>query len=149
MKQPDTSTRYFLVDSRALPDVFLRVAHARELLDTGEVATVAEAAARAGLSRSAYYKYRDVVMPFRDLHRGRIVTFQLLLRDRTGVLSSILTLFAELQANILTINQSIPTNGAAPVTISADTAGMTVSTEELLQRVREADGVLKAAVLAA
>jgi len=53
---------------------------------------------------------------------GRILTFQFLLRDMTGLLSSILTIFAQFGANILTINQAIPTNGCASVTISATCA---------------------------
>ena len=140
--------KYYLVESSALPEVFIRVTQARELLDTGRAQTVAEAAAMAGISRSAYYKYKDSVLPFRDLGRGRIVTFQLLLRDVTGTLSTVLAEFSRSGANILTINQSIPSNGTAPVTITADTAGLSITTETLLARVSSLDGILKAAVLA-
>ncbi len=141
-------SRYFIVDGDALPEVFVRVTEARELLDTGEVQTVAEAAARVGISRSAYYKYKDAVKPFQDIGRGRIVTFQLMLRHHLGVLSAVLGLFAGTGANILTINQGIPTNGTAPVTVTADTADMDVSTEELLGRLVALEGVISAAVAA-
>ena len=140
--------KYYLVDGNALPEVFIRVTEAKKLLESGQVQTVAEAAERAGISRSAYYKYRDAVAPFRELGRGRIITFQLLLQDRMGVLSEVLTLFSQTGANILTINQSIPTNGTAPVTITADTANMDGSTEDLLELVTAADGIVKAAVVA-
>ena len=141
-------TKYYIVDGDALPEVFIRVTEARELLDTGEVQTVAEAAARVGISRSAYYKYKDAVMPFQDIGRGRIVTFQLMLRHHLGVLSAVLGLFAGTGANILTINQGIPTNGTAPVTITADTADMAISTEDLLGRLGGLEGVIHAAVAA-
>ena len=95
---------------------------------------VEEAAARVGISPSAYYKYRDAVTPFQDLGRGRIVTFQLMLRHHLGVLSAVLGLFAGTGANILTINQSLPVNGTAAVTISAETAGMSESMETLMTR---------------
>lgn len=140
--------KYYLVSGDALPEVFIRVTEARELLDTGEVQTVAEAAARVGISRSAYYKYKDSVMPFQDLGRGRIVTFQIMLKHHLGVLSEVLGLFAGTGANILTINQGIPTSGTAPVTITADTADMEITTEELLARTSAADGVISAAVVA-
>lgn len=141
-------SKYYLVDGDALPEVFIRVTEARELLDTGEVQTVAEAAARVGISRSAYYKYKDAVTPFQNVGRGRIVTFQIMLRHHMGVLSAVLGLFADTGANILTINQGIPTNGTAPVTITADAADMAISTEDLLTRLCADEGVISAAVVA-
>ncbi len=142
------SSRYYLVEGSALPEVFIRVTEARELLDTGQVKTVAEAADRVGISRSAYYKYKNAVMPFEDMDRGRILTFQIMLRHKMGILSEVLGLFANTGANILTINQGIPTNGAALVTISAEIAGMEIAPEVLLGKLAETDGVIKATVVA-
>ena len=115
---------------------------------SGEARTVAEATERVGLSRSAFYKYKDAVMPFREMRRGSIVTFHALLRDRKGVLSSLLAIFADTGANILTINQSIPTNGTALVTISATTENMPIGTDELITKARELEGVLRFDALA-
>ena len=144
----EKQSRYYLVDGDALPEVFIRVTEAKELLDTGAVQTVAEAAERVGISRSAYYKYKNAVMPFQDLGRGRIITFQIMLRHQHGVLSAVLGLFAGTGANILTINQGIPTSGTAPVTVTAETADMEITTEELLERISAVDGVIRAAVAA-
>ena len=119
--------KYYLVRADALPEVFLKVMEAKELLETNECRTVAEAAERVGLSRSAFYKYRDAISNFRDLTGGRIVTYHVLLQDRTGLLSALLTAFAEAGANILTINQSIPSDGAALVVISASGAETSMS----------------------
>ncbi len=141
-------TRYYLVSGDALPEVFIRVTQARELLDTGQAQTVAEAAERVGISRSAYYKYKNAIMPFQSVGAGRIVTFQIMLRHLMGVLSEVLSLCADTGANILTINQGIPTNGAAPVTVTADTADMEITTETLLSRLEETEGVISAAVVA-
>lgn len=141
-------TRYYLVSGDALPEVFIRVTQARELLDTGQAQTVAEAAERVGISRSAYYKYKNAVMPFQSVGAGRIVTFQIMLRHQMGVLSEVLGLFADTGANILTINQGIPTNGAAPVTVTADTADMEITTETLLSRLEGTEGVISATVVA-
>ncbi|MCC8356555.1 MAG: ACT domain-containing protein [Oscillospiraceae bacterium] len=141
-------TKYYLVSGDALPEVFIRVTQARELLDTGQAQTVAEAAERVGISRSAYYKYKNAVMPFQSVGAGRIITFQIMLRHQMGVLSEVLGLFADTGANILTINQGIPTNGAAPVTVTADTADMEITTETLLARLEGTEGVISAAVVA-
>lgn len=140
--------KYYIIESAALPDVFLKVAEAKRLLETGEVSTVNDATRRTGISRSAFYKYRDAILPFHNLMTGRIVTFHLMLHDEPGNLSSILTCFARWGANILTINQTIPTNGCALVTITAETAQMNMSLEELLRELNAMPGVVKAEVLA-
>ena len=140
--------KYYIIEAAALPDVFLKVAEAKRLLDTGEVSTVNEATKRTGISRSAFYKYRDAILPFHNLMTGRIVTFQLMLHDEPGILSAILACFARWDANILTINQTIPTNGCALVTVTAETAQMNISLEDLLRDLEATGGVVKAEVLA-
>ena len=140
--------KYYLVEAGVLPEVFIKVTEARELLETGEVRTVAEAVERVGISRSAFYKYKDSIMPFRDMRHGSIVTFNALLRDKKGVLSSLLTIFADSGANILTINQSIPNNGTAQLTISAITENMSISMDELLNAARTLYGVIRFDALA-
>ena len=97
--------KYYIVEASALPEVFLKVAEAKRLLSTGEAATVNEATKLTGISRSAFYKYRDAVLPFQNMMIGRIITFQLLLQDEKGVLSAILNLFAEVKANIELISR--------------------------------------------
>ena len=140
--------KYYIVEANALPDVFLKVAEAKRLLDTGEASTVNDATRRTGISRSAFYKYRDSIVPFHNLMIGRIITFHMMLHDEPGVLSAILSCFARWEANILTINQTIPTNGCASVTVTAETAQMNASLEDLLHALADTSGVLKAEVLA-
>ena len=118
------------------------------MLESGEATTVGEATKATGISRSAFYKYRDAMMPFQNLMAGRIITFQLTLKDRTGVLSGILSIFAYNGANILTINQNIPVSGCAIVTITAETGDMHCSVEDLLKRMSNMDGVVKAEIVA-
>lgn len=143
-----TMPKYYLVQADLLPEIFLKVMEAKELLQIGECATVGDAVARVGISRSAFYKYKDAIAPFQDLKHGRILTFQVLLRDQPGLLSSVLSVFASYGANILTINQSIPVSACATITISAETAGMSEGAETLLEHLRQTRGVLRAEVLA-
>ena len=58
--------KYYIVDAKALPEVFLKVAEAKRMLETGEASTVGEATRQAEVSRSAFYKYKDMVMPFNN-----------------------------------------------------------------------------------
>ena len=141
--------KFYIVAADALPEVFLRVAEARRMLQVGEADTVGEAACKAGISRSAFYKYKDAVQPFQNMKAGRIITFYTLLKDTPGVLSNILSIFANSGANILTINQTIPTNGCAGVTVTAETSEMHESLEEMMTEITAAEGVLKFEILAA
>jgi len=141
--------RYYIIESSVLPEVFLKVAEAKRLLSTGEVSTVNEATKRTDISRSAFYKYRDAILPFQNMVTGRIITFQFMLQDQQGMLSELLGIFARERANIQTINSIIPTNGFAVVTISADAADMDITLEDLLHLFRELPGVIKAEILAA
>ena len=140
--------KYYIIEASALPEVFLKVAEAKRLLSTGEATTVNEAAKMMDISRSAFYKYRDAILPFQDMKTGRIITFQFLLHDEPGVLSNMLTAFAKQEANILTINSIVPTNGCALVTISAETSDISVPLEELLSQLGNVPGVIKAEILA-
>ena len=140
--------RYYLVEESALPEVFLNVAETKRLLSTGEATTVNEATRMTDISRSAFYKYRDSVLPFQNMMTGRIITFQFLVHDEPGQLSEILTIFAAAQANIMTINSIVPTNGTAVITISASTLDLNISIEELMARLNSTRGVVKAEILA-
>ena len=143
-----STPKYYIVEASALPEVFLKVAEAKRLISTGEASTVNDAARMTGISRSALYQYRDAVLPFQNMMTARIITFQFLLHDEKGLLSSMLTIFAEHKANIQTINSIMPTNGSAIVTITAETTDLTVPLEELLRLLRLHSGVIKAEILA-
>lgn len=139
---------YYIVEASVLPEIFRKVVETRRLLDTGEAETVNQAVRLTGISRSAFYKYKDAVRPFQDMLHGRIVTFQLLLKDEPGLLSQVLNRFAGSGANILTINQGIPSNGSAVVTVNAETSGMEGSLQKLLEEIVGLKGVIRGEILA-
>ena len=136
-------TKFYIVAAEALPEIFIKVAEAKRMMQTGEAGTVGAATRQVGISRSAFYKYKDAVQPFNNMKSGRIITFYIMLKDNPGVLSNVLAIFAGSGANILTINQSIPTNGCAAVTISAETSEMEQTLEELMGGVSGLEGVIK------
>ena len=140
--------KYYIVAADALPEIFIKVAEAKRMMQTGEAETVGAATKLAGISRSAFYKYKDAVQPFNDMKSEHIITFYTLLKDVSGTLSRVLNVFAASGANILTINQSIPTNGCAAVTISAETSGMEKSLEQLIGDISSLENVIKFEILA-
>ena len=140
--------KYFIVEAQAMPEVIQKVAQAKQLLEMGEESTVNAAAKAVGISRSAFYKYKDAVRPFNDMLHGRIVTIQVILRDEPGVLSGVLNLFAGTGLNVLTINQTIPVGGQALVTITAETSNLIQPLELLISEGKKTSGVLKFEILA-
>ena len=139
---------YLLVDQDVLPDVYAKVIRAKQLLMNGEASSTSEAVRMAGISRSVFYKYKDAVYPYNSGAVNRLITVQAILNDKPGVLMSLASVFYNAGANILTINQSIPTNGAALVTISATTENMPVGVDELIAKARGQDGVIRFDALA-
>ena len=122
--------RFLLVDSSALPDVFLKVLQAKELL--ASVSNISTAARQAGISRSAFYKYKDYVF---DAETGReAITVIATLLDKTGALQSLLSGISAAGASVVTITQSRPENGTAQVEVTVRTGTMQMTVEEMLTR---------------
>ena len=135
-----------LVDSRVLPSVFPKVLEIKKMMKTGKAKTVTEAAAEVGISRSAFYKYKDCVFPFRDM-KG-IITLSFELVDIAGILSQILSILAKAKCNILTINQNIPVNGVANITISLQNNEEDFVVERFLKKFDKIEGIQNLYVLA-
>ena len=143
-----SDSEYFLVKSDMLPEVFIKVMQVKRLLSSGKADSVNEAVQRIGLSRSAYYKYKDAVLPFYETSKGRMVTLVFAVENFPGILSGIINCMARVKANILTINQNIPINGLADVSISLETDRMTVSLESLVDELGRIPGVRSYQILA-
>ena len=69
-------------------------------------------------------------------------------KDEPGILSAALNVFGGTGVNILTINQNIPVNGCAVVTMTGETSALLRSLEEVLKEVSASPGVLKCEILA-
>ena len=141
-------SEFFLVKSDMLPEVFVKVMAVKRLLSSGKADSVNEAVQKVGLSRSAYYKYKDAVLPFYETSQGKMVTLIFAVENFPGILSGIVNCLADARANVLTINQNIPLNGLADVSISVETDRMTVSLEEMIMEISRIPGVRSYKILA-
>ncbi|MCR4442191.1 MAG: ACT domain-containing protein [Peptococcaceae bacterium] len=142
------SKQFYMVSKDILPEAILKTAVVKEILTRGEALTVNEAVEMVGISRSAFYKYRDGIFPFYQAAKEKIVTFSLILEHRTGVLSNVLNTVAGMKGNVLTINQGLPLQGLAVVTLSIDTLEVTGDMEELIEKLQEIDGVKRVEIVA-
>lgn len=131
-----------LISPQVLPAVFAKVVRAKQLLASGEAKSASEASRMSGISRSAFYKYRDYVFAYTPAQEGRIITLCTVLRDSPGVLSTLISELSAHGANILTVNQNIPVNGAATVTLSLRTDLSPAALDELLHKILCIDGVV-------
>ena len=124
--------RFYLVDAQVLPEVFLKVIRAKELLASGQARNISAATRAVGLSRSAYYKYKDCIF---DSENGReLITVMATLRDQTGALQSLLAGISSAGASIVTINQATPENGTAQVAVTIRTDTMQMTPDELTEK---------------
>lgn len=133
---------YYLVNASILPSTVGGVILAKELLNSGKAESVSEAVKMAGVSRSAYYKYRDVVFKY---EKGDPNTVQLkaFLEDRAGVFSAVTDMLSKNGANILTINQSAPSDGIATAVLTVKTDGLNITLDELIEKLKTVNGVIK------
>lgn len=131
----DLERRFLLVDVSVLPEVFLKVLKAKELLAAGSAKNVSAATKLAGLSRSAFYKYKDCI--FDAENSKEVLTVNATLLDETGALQSLLAGISAAGASIVTINQATPENGAAQVAVSIRTGGMLGTLEDMLAQLKK------------
>lgn len=131
-----------IVDKKVLPDVYEKVLYATALLESGEAKNISQAVKLAGISRSVYYKYKDSILPYIK-EPSKILTMQVILMDRPGALMHFIEVFYQLNANILTIYQSLPMKDRAFVTVSVRMDDIHMELEEFLTRIKKVNGVIK------
>ena len=137
----DKST-YYIVDASILPPVVGGVLIAKDLLTSGKASSVSEAVKTAGISRSAFYKYRDFVFRY-ETNDENTVEFKTYLEDKAGVFSAVTDALSKNGVNILTINQSAPADGVAAATLRVRTDGSKASLDVLLEELRNVNGVIR------
>ncbi|MDO4632781.1 MAG: ACT domain-containing protein [Eubacteriales bacterium] len=138
---------YYIVKEKAVSEVLLKVVEAKRLLETGAAQTVQEATEEVGISRSSFYKYKDDIFPFHENNKGKTVTFLLQMKDRPGLLSTVLKVIADYHANVLSIHQSIPINGIGSLTISVEILPITGDSMSLMSDIEALQDVLYLKIL--
>ncbi len=140
-------SKFVVVSTEVLPEVILKVLEAKRLIAQGICRTSTEACKMADVSRSAYYKYKDSVYLHSEKISRRVVTYHFVLLDQAGVLSEVLASLYKNNANVLTINQNMPIDSAATVTITVRFDDVGVDPEAVREVLEKTDGVAKVRIL--
>ena len=141
-------TTYYVIKEKAVPEVLLKVVEAKRLLESGRASSVQDAVERVDISRSSFYKYKEDIFPFHEDSQGSTITLTFQMEDEPGLLSSILRIIADGNANILTIHQSIPVNGIASLTLSIEILPQTTDANRIMEAIEARDGVHYLKILA-
>lgn len=140
--------QFFIVNGTVLPEIFGKIIEVKTLLGTKKVKDITEGVRKVGISRSVFYKYKDNVFLLSEMSRGRKASIALLLDHKPGALSGVLDLMALNHANILTINQGVPINDAAMVSMIVDISDLKQDIKELIGKLLEEENVLQADIIA-
>jgi len=134
--------KFYIVDEKILPEAILKTARIKELLTKHKDMTVNEAVDEIGLSRSAFYKYRDGISPFYEMTKAKIITIQISMDNKAGILANSINALARANCNILTVNQGLPIQDVAIASIAFETVQMEQSLETVVEIIEQLSGVL-------
>lgn len=132
---------YYLVNSNILPPVYSKVIEAKNYLASGEAVSTAQAVKMAGISRSAYYKYKDAVFEYNGDNNDETETINAKLKDNAGVLSALMNELYKAGANVLSVSQSVPVNSVADISVTVRVTEMSVPIEKLIENIKLITGV--------
>lgn len=117
------NSSFVVISTDVLPEIFPKVLEVKRLLACGEEKSSASACKKIGISRSAFYKYKECVFAYEEKLAQKIISYYAVLKDEPGVLSAILSEFHRQGANIITVNQNMPIDGVAAVNITVKLFG--------------------------
>lgn len=133
--------KYYLVNSSILPEVYSKVIDAKNYLAAGDAKSASQAAKMAGISRSTYYKYKDAIFEYNGEDSDETATISAKLKDNAGVLSALMNALYTAGANVLSVNQSVPVNSVADVSVTVRVTEMVVPLAQLIENIKGINGV--------
>lgn len=136
------NSSFVVISTDVLPEIFPKVLEVKRLLACGEEKSSASACKRIGISRSAFYKYKECVFAYEEKLTQKIISYYAVLKDEPGVLSTILAEFHRQGANIITVNQNMPIDGVAAVNITVRLFGDEADAYSLKKDLASLNGVV-------
>ncbi len=147
MENLSYSSQMIVIDSRVIPEVFVKVLEVKKTMANKSARSLAEACRKSGISRSAYYKYKDHVFFYDEKFTQRLITMSAVLQDRPGVLANVLSVIHSSDANVMTLNQCIPIDGVATISITLKLNSDEYNEDGIKSSLTSVDGVVDVRIL--
>lgn len=139
--------KYLIVDKNILPSYCEKVIEARRMLDEGVAKDVSDAVKKVGISRSTFYKYKDMVREMSSLSVGRHAIISMMMTHRVGVLWTVLRIISNYDYSVWTITQNPPVDNKANVVITLDLGDDINSLDDMLKEISGVVGLSRVQLL--
>lgn len=136
-----------IVDKALLPPYYEKVAQARELLDEGKARDVSEAVKMVGISRSTYYKYKDLIRDISTISMGRHAIISMMMSHTVGVLSTVIGVISGYDYSVWTITQNPPVDAKANVVITLELGEDAGALDDMIRDISNIPGLSKVQLL--
>ncbi|KXB57075.1 ACT domain protein [Gemelliphila asaccharolytica] len=110
--------KYYIIREDVLPEAVQKTIIIKNELEKNPKLSIQEVSKKYGLSRSAFYKYKDTIYPLKDFKKESILSLSIHVDDIPGILGKILKIIHCENGNIITIHQTVPINERATIIIS-------------------------------
>ena len=136
-----------IVDKALLPPYLEKVARARELLDEGQAGDVSEAVKMVGISRSTFYKYRELVRDISTVSMGRHAIISMMMSHRVGILSTVISVISSYDFSVWTITQNPPVDAKANVVITLELGEDAGALDDMIREISSIPGLSRVQLL--
>lgn len=136
--------KFYLIREDVLPESVIKTLKIKDALKNNSELSIYDAVKQYGLSRSAFYKYRETIFPVDEkLLDHREFTLILYVNDIVGMLAQVLNTISQLELSVLTIHQSVPMEDKTTITLSLNASSSELMIDDVIKALREIEHVSK------
>lgn len=139
MKKEDS--RFYLVDLQILPEAIKKAIKVKEMLKDGTCGSINEAVQKVKMSRSAYYKYKDHVVPAFDSERDRVVVLFIVMSDDFAVFNKVIRRIGKDKNQILSLHRATASGKTVSVMINIKTEESLVNLQYMKDAIQAMKGI--------
>ena len=131
----------YMVDFSILPTAVKATIRAKQMLEDGRANSIYDAVRKVGISRSAFYKYKDHVSDALDENARDVLTMTVMLQNDVTVLTRLLRKFSKEETEPITMVRTATMGGLVALMLSFYLADLPYDSEDFIKMVRGVKGV--------